>query len=338
MSFSGAISISSYPTVLVVAPLLLLASIYAFLLSPEVPTDFIRLQHCANTTEIAPKDELQVALEGVSMDNRNLIIAILNKAYVKENGMLDLFLQSFQEEDTKFLIKHILFVAVDERAFNRCRTLELHCYKLTTDGVDFSKEVFYMSDKFNDMMWRRTLFLGDVLKRGYNFIFTDMDVIWLRNPFSKLNNDGEDLQMSCDFYNEYGDPFDNPQSNTGFYYVSANNRTIALFDKWYALRNNSTGMKDQDVLQKMKKDGVFMKLGLKVRYLETTYFSGFCEMSLNFSKVITVHSNCCVSVGAKIIDLTKVIKARKMIKGNKTLEATWPPKTGVCLHDTTIKY
>ncbi|CAL9067278.1 unnamed protein product [Musa banksii] len=87
------------------------------------------------------------------------------------------------------------------------------------EGVDFSEEVFYMSDDFIEMMWRRTLFLGDILKCGYSFIFQvsknmphnisnyfhlcyqDMNVIWLRNPFTKLNQEGEDLQMSSNFYN-----------------------------------------------------------------------------------------------------------------------------------------
>ncbi|KAG6538544.1 hypothetical protein ZIOFF_003668 [Zingiber officinale] len=286
--------------------------------------------------ENVPKDELDAKLQGVSMQNKTLIIAILNKAYVEENGMLDLFLQCFQEEENQFLIRHILFVAVDETAFNRCCTLELHCYKLTTDEVNFSKEAFYMSNAFNEMMWRRTLFLGDILRRGYNFIFTDMDVLWLRNPFSRLSHEGEDLQLSCDFF--FGNPFHNPHFNTGFYFVSANNKTIALFDEWYALRNNSTGKKDQDVLQAMMKEGAFTRLGLRVRYLETTYFSGFCQMSQDSREVIIVHANCCVSVKVKLIDLSKVFQAWKSIEGNLTSDiAAWPPKAGICLHDTTVK-
>ncbi|URE01107.1 hypothetical protein MUK42_03019 [Musa troglodytarum] len=273
------------------------------------------------------------------MENRTLVIAILNKAYVEQNAMLDLFLQSLGGgEDTEFLIDHVLFVAVDQRAFNRCRTLELHCYNLVTEGVDFSREVFYMSDAFNNMMWRRTLFLGDVLRRGYSFIFTDMDVMWLRNPFSQLYRDGEDLQMSSDCY--YRNPFGNSFFNTGFYFVTANNKTVALFDEWYARRNNSKGMKDQDVLQKMKRGGAFTRLGLKVRALETTYFSGFCQMSQDFRKVITVHANCCASMKAKLIDLRSVLEAWKVNNSNGTSNATiaWPPIKGICLHDTTNKH
>ncbi|CAL9177875.1 uncharacterized protein At1g28695 [Musa acuminata AAA Group] len=339
MSFPGAIAYRATASI-VVAPLLVLVVIYACLWPLGVPTAFFRLQHGANTTEITPKDELEAALEGVAMENRTLIIAILNKAYVEQNAMLDLFLQSLGEgEDTEFFVDHLLFVAVDQRAFNRCRTLELHCYNLVTEGVDFSKEVFYMSDAFNNMMWRRTLFLGDVLRRGYSFIFTDMDVMWLRNPFSQLHRDGEDLQMSSDCCS--CNPFDNSFFNTGFYFVTANNKTIALFDEWYAWRNNSKGMKDQDVLQKMKKEGAFTRLGLRVRALETTYFSGFCQMSQDLRKVITVHANCCASMKAKLIDLRCVLEAWKVNNSNGTSNATttaWPPVKGICLHDTATKH
>ncbi|WOL10488.1 hypothetical protein Cni_G19245 [Canna indica] len=310
MSISNSVSNRA---IVVVGSLLFVVVIYACFW-PDGSATFFHLQDEENSTIVyaTPKDELEVALEGVSMKNKTLIIAILNKAYVQQNGMLDLFLESFEEgEGTKFLIKHLLFVAVDQTSFNRCSTLELNCYKLVTEGVDFTNEVFYMSKEFIDMMWRRTLFLGEVLRRGYSYIFTDMDVLWLRNPFMKLNHDGEDLLMSSDFYN--GNPFDDSNFfNTGFYFVIPNNKTVALFDEWYESRNNSTGKNDQEALLKMKREGVFRRLGLKVRYLDTTYFTGFCHKSKDFGKVITVHSNCCVGVKAKLTDLTAVLGAWKI--------------------------
>ncbi|URD90786.1 hypothetical protein MUK42_32933, partial [Musa troglodytarum] len=190
---------------------LVLGVIYTCLWLPEGSTAFFRLQHNINTTRNTPKDKLEAALERVSMVNKIMIIAILNKSYMEKNGMFNLFLQSFREGE----------------------------------GVDFSEVVFYMSDDFIEMMWRRKLFLGDVLKHGYSFILQDMDVIWLRNPFTKLNQEGEDLQMSSDFYN--GRPFDDSNFfNTGFYFVTPNNKTTALFDEWYASKHNFTCMNDQE--------------------------------------------------------------------------------------------
>ncbi|PPR87877.1 hypothetical protein GOBAR_AA32807 [Gossypium barbadense] len=57
-----------------------------------------------------------------------------------------------------------------------------------------------------------------------------MDVMWLKNPFPKLNaNESVDLEISGDSF------IDDPQqehnlANTGFYYVRSNNKTISLFD------------------------------------------------------------------------------------------------------------
>ncbi|XP_009398484.3 uncharacterized protein At1g28695 [Musa acuminata AAA Group] len=304
--------------------LLLSLLIYACPGPPELfsSTAFPVLQHPFDARKSVERDELGIALEGTSMKNKTLIIAILNKAYIGENGMLDLFLLSLhQGENTEFLISYLLLVAVDELAFNRCKALQLHCYHLDSEGVSFSKEAFYMSGNFIKMMWRRTQFLREVLRRGYSFIFTDMDILWLRNPLTRLNG-GEDLQISCDNYN--GQPFDATSNliNTGFYFISSNSRTIALFNRWYGAMNSSSGMKDQDVLLKMNFDGVFEQLDMKVRYLDTDYFSGFCQKSKDFRKVITVHANCCIGSNAKLIDLRAFLEAWKIHNG--TSNASWP--------------
>lgn len=148
------------------------------------------------------------------------------------------------------------------------------------------------------------------------------------NPFTKLNQEGEDLQMSSNFYN--GRRFhDSNFFNTGFYFVTPNNKTTTLFDEWNASKHNFTCMNDQEALLRMKRAGVFRRLGLKVRYLDTTCFTGFCQNSKDFGQVITVHSNCCFSVKAKLTSLAAVLDA--WTSNNGTSNATWPTHTGFCL-------
>jgi len=112
------------------------------------------------------------------MGNKTVIIAVVNRAYVEQDvesdsTMLDIFLSSFWlGEGTRSLIHHILLVAVDQIAYDRCMFLKMNCFRLETDGVDFKGEKIYMSQDFIKMMWRRTQFLLEVLKHGYNFIFT----------------------------------------------------------------------------------------------------------------------------------------------------------------------
>ncbi|XP_043718343.1 uncharacterized protein At1g28695-like isoform X1 [Telopea speciosissima] len=288
--------------------------------SPSASILFFPTQNCqcpstklSETIMTGPKDELEMVLERASMVNKTVIIVMVNKAYADGGSpgktMLDLFLEGFWVGDeTRGLVDHILLVAMDQIAFDRCKFMKLHCYKLETEGVDFGGEKFYMSREFIKMMWRRTLFLGDVLKRGYSFIFTDMDVMWLRNPFVRLSgNQTDDLQISCDEFNGYPESKDN-LINTGFYFVRSNNKTIALFDSWYDMKDSSPGMKEQDVLIKMMHLGMFEQLGLRVRFLDTLYFSGFCRDSRDFNAVTTVHANCCRSMKAKVVDLMAVLR------------------------------
>lgn len=114
------------------------------------------------------------------MPNRTVIIAMVNRAYADPGAevdsgatMLDLFIRSlWLGEGTRGLLDHVLVVAMDRAAYRMCRFRRLNCYRLETDGVDFRGEKVYMSEDFIRMMWRRTAFLGDVLRRGYNFVFT----------------------------------------------------------------------------------------------------------------------------------------------------------------------
>ncbi|XP_019192707.1 PREDICTED: uncharacterized protein At1g28695-like [Ipomoea nil] len=282
--------------------------------TPFFSVSFLTQQHFI--PPVTERDYLEEALERASSArSKTVIITIINKAYVEpvnehNPSMLDLFLEGFWEgEETRPLVNRLLVVAMDRTAYQRCVFRRLHCYRLRTNGVDYASEKIYLSKGFVSMMWRRTLFLTDVLKRGYNFIFTDTDIMWLRNPFRRLShNVSEDMQISTDQFN--GDPWSawNP-INTGFYYVRSNNRTIALFETWYSSRKiYPSRMKEQDVLAKMKRQGTLEELGLVVRCLDVLYFSGFCSDSRDVTAVATVHANCCKTIRAKVADLRNVLR------------------------------
>ncbi|CAK9162144.1 unnamed protein product [Ilex paraguariensis] len=324
-------------SVTVVLILLIVGVLYIFVSNPEKGRQLFspfQKSQCQQTqisktfNMTIKRDELDEALAKASTQDKTVIIAIINKAYVEgDKSMLDLFLDGFWlGDDTRTLTDHLLMVAVDQTSYERCKFLRLHCYKLETDGVEFGGEKLYMSSDFLKMMWRRTLFLGEVLKRGYNFIFTDTDVLWLRDPFPRLSlNETMDLQISTDEFS--GDPWSESNTiNTGFYMIRSNKKTITLFEKLYEKKDNSTGMKEQDVLQRLIHDGLFRELGLRVRFLDTLYFSGFCENSRDVSVVITFHANCCRSITAKVADLTAAIhdwKRFRSLSTNETARFHW---------------
>lgn len=154
--------------------------------------------------------------------------------------------------------------------------------------------------------------------------------MWLRDPFTMLGkNETEDLQISLDSY--LGDPWSqrNP-INTGFYYVRSNKKTISLFETWYAQKDNSTGKKEQDILRDLINGGIINKLGLRVRFLDTLYFSSFCQDSRDIRAVITVHAACCRSITAKERDLKVMFsdwKRFKKLQANSSASPKWSRHT-----------
>lgn len=127
-----------------------------------------------------------------------------------------------------------------------------------------------------------------------------------------------DLQISTDRYLN-NKPYPLLFINTGFYFVRSNNKTILLFQKWYDMRKNSTGMKEQDVLANLITSGFFRKLKVNTEFLNTRYFSGFCDDSRDIGSVVTVHANCCMTIKAKVVDLKAVLRDWKRVKDDQEI-------------------
>lgn len=109
-------------------------------------------------------------------DNKTVIITTLNDAWAEPNSIFELFVESFRiGNDTERLLKHLVVVCLDDKAFGRCLTSlpHGHCFQLRTkSGNNFTSEAFFMSSGYLDMMWTRIHFLSSVLQMGYSFVFT----------------------------------------------------------------------------------------------------------------------------------------------------------------------
>ncbi|CAN4076467.1 unnamed protein product [Withania somnifera] len=240
------------------------------------------------------------------MGDKTVIITTLNAAWTEENSIFDVFLKSFRAgNQTKPLLKHVVVAALDQTAYSRCLEKQLHCYALTTKGVDFSGEAHFMSEDYLKMMWRRIDFLTYVLQIGYNFIFTDADILWFRQPFAYFYPDA-DFQIACDRYRSNSTDLRN-SPNGGFNYVKSNQRTIQFYKFWYKARESYPGRHDQDVLNMIKFNPFIRDIGLKIRFLDTAIFGGFCEPSKDLNVVCTMHANCCVGINKKMHDLTMTL-------------------------------
>jgi len=243
-------------------------------------------------------------LPKVAMEDRTVIITSVNEAWAQPGSLLDLYLESFRNgEDIAHLLNHLLVVALDARGFERCKAVHPHCYFLNATSVDMSSAKPFMSPDYLELVWTKLTFQQRVLELGYNFLFTDCDMVWFRNPFRHFPVYA-DMSCSSDDFKPSRAPLDNPL-NTGLYYMKSTNRTIQMMKYWRAARERFPGQHDQAVFVNIRHELV-SKLQVKIEPLETVYFGGFCEYHDDPDKVCTIHACCCIGLDIKVHDLKDV--------------------------------
>jgi len=139
-----------------------------------ISSNFVLLRVLWFTAKLQDKKyRLERVLKDAATEDSTVIITTLNEAWAAPDSIIDLFLESFRLGlRTQRLLNHLVIVALDDKAFRRCLTLHKHCVALLTEGIDFSKEAYFMTPDYLKMMWRRIDFLRTVLEMGYSFIFT----------------------------------------------------------------------------------------------------------------------------------------------------------------------
>ncbi|XP_014751242.1 uncharacterized protein At4g15970 isoform X2 [Brachypodium distachyon] len=225
--------------------------------------------------------KLDRVLQKASTRDNTVILTTLNAAWASPGSVIDLFIDSFRSGvSTSSLLNHLVIIAFDWNAYKQCLKIHHYCFVLATKGVDFSEEKRFLTSGYLEMMWKRLDFLRTVLEKGYSFIFS----------------------IACDHY--VGNATDLKSiANGGFNYVKSNDRTIEFYSFWYSSRLRYPGYHDQDVFNAIKHDPYVTDIGLKIKFLSTAYFGGFCEPSRDLNKVCTMHANCCIGLRSKIYDL-----------------------------------
>lgn len=107
------------------------------------------------------------------MADRTVLMTAINEAWAAPGSFLDLFLESFRHgENIGHLVQHLLIVAMDKKAFDRCNAVHPFCYWFRVDGMDFAADQSYMKGDYLEMMWKRNRFQQTILELGYTFLFT----------------------------------------------------------------------------------------------------------------------------------------------------------------------
>ena len=107
------------------------------------------------------------------MEDRTVILTILDETLASPGSVLDLFLESFRiGQKTQQFLNHIVVAAVDNQAYQYCISIHPHCFQLTSVTSKFAKRKGSTSpDHLTLKIMRLDLFL-EVVKLGYNFAFT----------------------------------------------------------------------------------------------------------------------------------------------------------------------
>ncbi|GJN21876.1 hypothetical protein PR202_gb09398 [Eleusine coracana subsp. coracana] len=236
------------------------------------------------------------------MANKTVILTTLNSAWASPGSVIDLFINSFRHGvRTSSLLRHLVIVTFDWKAYKRCVKIHPYCFALVTKDLDFSQEKRFLTSGYLEMMWKRLDFLQLVLEKGYSFVFTDADIMWFRNPFPYFYPEG-DFQIACDHYVGNATDLRNI-ANGGFNYVKSNEQSIEFYKFWYSSRLRYPGYHDQDVFNFIKHDPYITDICLTIKFLSTMYFGGICEPSRDLNKVCTMHANCCIGLQSKLHDL-----------------------------------
>ncbi|XAR72833.1 Fucosylgalactoside 3-alpha-galactosyltransferase [Bertholletia excelsa] len=181
---------------------------------------------------------LAKTLEKVAVNNE-LIVAVAN-SNVKE--MLEVWFDNIK----KVGIRNYLVVALDEEIDNFCKSKDVPVYMRDPDeGVD----TIARTGGNHAVSGLKFHILREFLQLGYSVLLSDVDIVYLQNPFHHLHRDSDVESMSDGHDNMtaygYDNVFDEPSMgwaryahtiriwvyNSGFFYIRPTIPSIELLDR-----------------------------------------------------------------------------------------------------------
>ncbi|OVA04546.1 Reticulon [Macleaya cordata] len=171
---------------------------------------------------------------------RKELIVCLANANVKE--MLEVWYANIKRVG----IPNYLVVALDDEIANLCKSNDVPFYKRDPDeGVD----VIARTGGNHAVSGLKFRILREFLQLGYSVLLSDVDIVYLQNPFDHIYRDS-DVESMTDGHNNmtaygYNDVFDEPTMgwaryahtmriwvyNSGFFYIRPTIPSIELLDR-----------------------------------------------------------------------------------------------------------
>lgn len=147
-----------------------------------------------------------------------------------------------------------LVIAMDERAHQYITAnTTMDSYLMTGGAVGevTGHSTEFRSRQFNLITARKKEAVHDILKLGYDVVFSDTDVAMVRDPLPYMLRTNVDYVHSLNYMCTVGETWDFHKSkiegNTGFYFVRSNNNTIKLWADAFAAAPKFPRLDDQAI-------------------------------------------------------------------------------------------
>ncbi|CAN6482208.1 unnamed protein product [Victoria cruziana] len=202
----------------------------------------------------AVNPRLQKVLEEVAV-NKEIIVAVAN---INVKDMLDVWFGSIKHVG----IPNYLVVALDDATVSFCKQKDVPVYRRNPDeGVD---SVAKNGDN-HAISGLKFRILREFLELGYSVLLSDVDVVYLQNPFDHIYRDCDVESMTDGHDNStaygYNDVYDEPAMgwaryahtmriwvyNSGFFYIRPTIPSIELLDRVAQRLATKKGLWDQAV-------------------------------------------------------------------------------------------
>ncbi|KAJ1437426.1 nucleotide-diphospho-sugar transferase-domain-containing protein, partial [Ochromonadaceae sp. CCMP2298] len=112
----------------------------------------------------------------------------------------------------------------------------------------------FRSKQFNLITARKKEAVHDILRLGFDVLFSDTDVALVRDPLPYVVRDNVDYAHSLNYMCTVGESWDFHKSkiegNTGFYFVRSNNNTVKLWADAFAAAPKYPRLDDQAIFWK----------------------------------------------------------------------------------------
>ncbi|KAG8368268.1 hypothetical protein BUALT_Bualt15G0027600 [Buddleja alternifolia] len=198
-----------------------------------------------STVKVIPDDsinpKLAKILEKVTL-KRELIV-ILASSSVKD--MFEVWFTSIKRVG----ITNYLVYALDDEIAGFCKSNDVHVYKRDPDELDETFKSIARIEGNHEVSGLKFRILREFLQMGYSVLLSDVDVVYIQNPFDHLYRDS-DVECMTDGHDNmtaygYNDVFDEPKMgwaryahtmriwvyNSGFFYIRPTMPSIELFDR-----------------------------------------------------------------------------------------------------------